>query len=198
MLRPFLFSVVLLTGSMMGLASCTPIGAAVGAGATVGVAAYQERGVQQAALDVKTESEVATKWLKKDSAMFTDISVEVYEGRALLTGIAPNEDIRADAVRLAWQVNSVIDVINEIMIAPEHGVVDIAKDSWISTQLKSKITFDGDIMAVNYSIETVDGIVYLIGIGQNKQEVDRVKAHARTIDGVKNIISHVRIKKAAQ
>ena len=41
----------------------------------------------------------------------------------------------------------------------------------------------------------VNGIVYLIGIAQNQKELDRVIAHARDINYVRNIISHVRVKK---
>ena len=44
-------------------------------------------------------------------------------------------------------------------------------------------------------METVNGIVYLIGIAQNQKELDRVLAHAREINYVRNIISHVRVKK---
>jgi osmotically-inducible protein OsmY len=57
------------------------------------------------------------------------------------------------------------------------------------------MTFDKKILAINYSIETVNGIVYLIGIAQNQEELDRVIAHARAIDYVRQIKSHVRVKK---
>ncbi len=48
--------------------------------------------------------------------------------------------------------------------------------------MKGKLTLDNKVLAINYAIETVNGIVYLIGIAQNQSELDRVIAHSRTIN----------------
>jgi osmotically-inducible protein OsmY len=170
-------------------------GAAVGAGATVGVAAYQERGVETAAKDLRLEVQIIDLWYKRDNALPVKLGVEVYEGRALLTGIIDDAQVRADVVGLAWQVEGVKEVLNEIQVTGGRSVY-LARDSWITAQLKSKLLFDDKISAINYNIETVNGIVYLIGIGQNQEEVDRVTAHARNISYVRRVISHVRLKKA--
>ena len=74
-------------------------------------------------------------------------------------------------------------------------MTDFAQDAWITTQLKSKLTFDREIMAINYVLETVRGTVYLIGIAQNQAELDRVIAHIGAVKHVTNVISHVRLKK---
>ena len=100
------------------------------------------------------------------------------------------------ALKLAWKVEGVTDVYNEIQVA-ESSFSDLAKDSWVTTKLKSRITFDENVYAINYSIETVAGVVYLLGVAQNQEELDRVIAHARDLGYVKRVISHVRLKKAA-
>jgi osmotically-inducible protein OsmY len=97
---------------------------------------------------------------------------------------------------LAWKAYGVKEVINEIQVTAEGGPLMIARDTWITTQLLSRITFDGTILAINYNIETVAGTVYLIGIAQNIDELDRVMAHTREITYVRKIISHVRVKGA--
>ncbi len=40
----------------------------------------------------------------------------------------------------------------------------------------------------------VHGVVYLMGVGQNKAEVDRVVAHAQQIKGVKRVENYVVLK----
>ncbi len=170
-------------------------GAAVGAGATVGVAAYQERSVEMAARDLKLEVQIIDLWYKRDNVLPVKLGVEVYEGRALLTGVIEDAQIRTDVVGLAWQVEGVKEVINEIQVVSGRSV-NLARDSWITAQLKSKLLFDDKISAINYNIETVNGIVYLIGIGQDQGEVDRVTAHAKNISYVRRVISHVRLKNA--
>ena len=176
------------------LNACTPIGAVVGVGAAAGVAAYQERGIDGVARDLKIATKIKDKFLQFDHKLFVDIGIEVYEARVLLTGHVADEDVRAAAVRLAWQGDGVKEVINEIIVADDGSMINSARDAWITGQLHSKLTFDDNILAINYAIETVGGVVYLIGIAQSGDELERVKNHARSISYVRHIISHVRIK----
>jgi osmotically-inducible protein OsmY len=168
----------------------------VGAGATAGVAAYQERGFRGAAQDLKIQATITELWFNFDHTLVARIGLEVCEGRALLTGAVDDPKVRADAVRLAWKAFGVKEVINEIQVTAEGGPLVIARDTWITAQLLSRITFDETILAINYNIETVAGTVYLIGIAQNIDELDRVMAYARAITYVRKIISHVRVKGA--
>lgn len=178
-----------------GLGGCAET--AVGTGAVVGVAAYEERGVEVVASDLKMTARLKTKMIDLDPAMAVKVGVEIHEGRILLTGMVINEKTRADAVGLAWQTPGVKEVYNEIQTGKGVDVMDLAWDSWITAQVKSKITFDKKIMAINYAVETVDGTVYLIGIAQDKTELERVIAHARNVAYVRKIISHVRMKETS-
>ena len=181
--------VVLAAGALGGCA-----GVVIGGGAAVGTAAYQERGVRGVARDLATATKLRTILLDTGEAYVTGVGIEVYEGRVLLTGTLEKEPMRAATVKLAWKAEGVKDVINEIQIG-QSSLRDIARDSWITAQLKTKITFDKKILAINFSIETVNGIVYLIGIAQDQGELDRILAHGRGIDYLRRIISHVRVKK---
>lgn len=189
-LPPLLFAAVMLAGPFM-LGGCT---AATGAGAVTGIAAFQERGFEEAANDLKLEVNIADLWLNSEYSLLKTSSIEVYEGRALLTGVAASPEMRAAAVRLAWKVPGIKDVINEIQISEGGGFMDLAHDSWATAKLKSVLTFDEHVYAINYAIETVNGVVYLIGIAQNQQELDRVITQARNIEYVRRVISHVRLK----
>lgn len=179
-------------GLVAVLSNCA--GAIIGAGATVGLAAYQERGVEGVARDTKLATQIRAAYLDADGTLATNIGIEVYERRALLTGLIENDALRAHAVQIAWSINGIKDVLNEIQLRNEEGLVEFAYDSWISAQLQTKMTFDADILAINYSIETVNAVIYLIGIAQDQAELDRVLAHARSIDRVRRVISHVRLK----
>lgn len=185
-----------LLAAVLMLGGCA--GVVIGGAATVGVAAYQERGVEGAARDLKLEAGILDKWVQADHVLASKLSIEVYESRALLTGVTDDPKMAADAVQLAWKVAGIKDVLNEIqVISGGSGVVDLARDSWITTQLKAKLTFDEDVLAINYAIETVNGTVYLIGIAQNQAELDRTVAHARSLSYVRKVISHVRVKGAS-
>jgi len=177
--------------AVVGLSGC--VGGIV---AAVGTAAYQERGVQIVARDMATATRMRTNLLNAGEDYVMGVGVDVYEGRLMLTGTLANEAMQAKTISMAWKTEGVKDVINEIQTG-NTSLRDMAKDSWITTQLHKKIFLDKKIFAINYSVETVNGIIYLIGIAQNQTELDRVLAHAKTISYVKRITNHVRVKKGA-
>jgi osmotically-inducible protein OsmY len=173
---------------------CTPIGTAIGAGATAGVASAEERGFQSAVGDASLTVQIRELWFRTDFEMFQRLNATVIEARALLTGLVPNPDMRAEAVRLAWQIDGVKEIINEIEVADRSGLLDGARDYWITTQLRVAITVDRDISAINYSIDTVNGTVYLMGIARDQAELDRVTNHARNLSYVRRVTSYVMLR----
>ena len=172
------------------------VGVAVGGAATVGVAAYDERGLDGVASDLKVAMDIRTRWLDKDHYIPTKVSVEVHEGRALLTGLVQDEKMRADAVGEAWKVVGVKQVLNEIEIAPSSGAVDYGRDTWITTQIKSKFAFDEKVMAVNFHVQTINGTVYLLGIARSADEHRRVIDTVRSIGYVRRVVDHIRVRQA--
>ncbi|MAF49204.1 MAG: BON domain-containing protein [Rhodospirillaceae bacterium] len=172
----------------------TGCAAAVGGGAAVGVAAVQERGIKTRVSDLKIETMILKEFLVTEIKSLAVIDVEVYEGRVLLTGTTTKTKLADQAVALSWKADGVKEVINEIQLSKSSTVANYAKDTWITTQLTTKLTLDEDVLSINYAIETVNGTVYLIGIAQDKKELGRVIAHAGNVQYVRNVVNHVRIK----
>ena len=194
MYLPKPITAVLLLALLAPLSGCVSM--VIGAGATVGVAAMEERPLKVHLRDTTIATEIRYNLVEASEKFITGVGIEVYEGKALITGVVENEVMRAHALKLVWKVEGLKDVYNELQVG-DNGITNFAKDSWVTTQLKSKTTLDQDVLAINYTIETVNGVVYLIGIAQSKREIDKVIAHARSLSYVKRVISHVRIKKAA-
>ncbi len=179
-----------LCSSVFGLSGC--VGAGVGAGATVGVASAQEGGIPAAITDFKIQTQINSLWFQHDVDVFRKLDLTVNQGRVLITGVVQNPQHRVDAVRLAWQVSGVEQVINEIRVADSQGVAGFAKDTWITTQLRSKMVFEKKIQSINYSIDTVQGVVYLMGVAKNQEELNRAIDIARMVSGVKQVVSYVK------
>jgi len=181
---------------MLGLAAtgCTPVGIAVGAAATAGTEAQTERGLDGAVADAKIRLLVNDAWATRDLAMFRLIGLEVFEGRLLLTGTVRYPGTRDEAVRLAGAVQGVREVIDEIRLTPSGDLIDGARDALIERELRADIMFDMDIRSANYVFDVVNGTIYLLGVAQDRRELDRVIAHASAIRFVRDVVSHVRIK----
>lgn len=185
------FTFLTLAVSALALQACAP--ALVAGGAAVGVASVQEGGLSQAGQDAWIQTQINDLWFKHDFMMFQKLDLTIDQGRVLITGVVQDPQHRVEAVRLAWQPAGVKQVINEIKVADSEGFVGYAKDAWITTRLRSAILLDSEITSINYSIDTVQGTVYLMGFAQNQAELDRVISKARTISNVRNVVSYVKM-----
>lgn len=184
------FAIVLATAI---IPACTPVDMAVGAGAATGVAASQQRGIVTSAKDTAISFQIQELWFRTNYEMFGKLSTSVSEGRALLTGKVQDPEMRVEAVKLAWQVDGVAEVINEIEVVNTGSLADSARDFWITTQLRGHLTFDKEVRSINYSIDTVNGTVFLMGIARSQAELDRVTNHARNLAYVRRVVSYVRV-----
>jgi osmotically-inducible protein OsmY len=182
-----------LAGLLCGhAAACVSL--AVGGAAAGGVAAVEERSLGTQIDDRGIYLKVNDKLLAKEGALFRKVNVEVNEGRVLLTGNVPKPEDRVTAADLSWEVAGVKEVLNELVVTDRSELRDYPKDTWITTQLKTRLLGDAKVLQVNYSIETINGVIYLLGIAQSQDELDRVVNHARNISGVQKVVSYVRLK----
>ena len=178
---------------LLALQGCTAVGIATGIGATAGIAAVQEGGLRRAGKDAIIQAQINELWFRHDVEMFRKLDMTVNNGRILLTGVVQNPEHRVEAVRLAWQPNHVEQVINEITVADSDGFTGFARDTWITGRLRTALMFDRDVQSVNYSIDTVKRVVYLMGWAQDQAELNRVMEIARTISDVEQVVSYVKL-----
>ena len=100
-----------------------------------------------------------------------------------------------DAVRLAWQAAGVRRVVNELKVDDgQGGVINYASDVIIANKMRWALLTDKYVTYINYTIEVNEAVIYIMGIGQDEQEVARVVNHAREISGVKRVVNHVRLR----
>lgn len=187
-------AIIALAFALPALQGCA--GMLVGGTAAAGVAIAEERSVGNIIDDTTIKIQVNELLFRTDYDLFAAVGIDVFEGQVLMTGSVERREDRVEAVRLAWQVPGVKKVTNEIQVSDKGGLANYLRDAWISTQLRSKLLFDKEIAAINYNVETVNGVVYLIGIAQNEVELERVTNHARTLRHVNKVVSHVRLKNA--
>jgi osmotically-inducible protein OsmY len=160
----------------------------------VGVAASEERGIGGTVNDTAIAAQIGAEWAHKNADTFIALSAPVYDGRVLITGVLKTRQDADDAVKIAWGVGGVRDVIDEIVIDPSGFTGTYIADSLIVTQLKADLLLDKDVSAVNYSVDSVRGVVYIMGIAQSQDELDRVIEYARNIRYVRKIVNHALIK----
>ncbi len=193
----FLLSLTLLSFSLASLQGCASV--AIGGAAATGLAASQERSVGGALDDIGLDAEIHHAFIQSDTpGIYQNINTNVHEGRVLLTGDVTNPKTAQAAVKLVWKIEGVREVINEVQVVPEQPVETKANDEWINAQLDSKMLFTKGVKSINYHTRVVNGTVYLIGIAQNQQELNKALHVARTVKGVRQVVNHVILKNDAR
>ena len=179
---------------IMSISGCA--GTLVGGAASIGLASVQERSIKDAAVDLKLEVQIQEKLFRTNSGkLFSNVGVTILEQRVMLVGNVESQKLRDLASTIAWGISPKIkDVLNELTIGENTSLVSEAKDARISLSLSGLLIGDAEISDINFSHSVSKQIIFLIGIAQDNNELDKVIHHARTVKGVKKVISHLILK----
>ena len=168
----------------------------VGGAAVVGLASVQERSIKDAAIDIKLGVQLQEKLFKLSTEkLFAYIDIIIVEQRVMMIGNVESQKLRDLASQAAWEVSPKIkDVLNEITIGKKSTIISEAKDARISLSLSGLLIGDSDISDINFSHSVSKQVIFLIGIAKDDEELNQVIHHARTVKGVKKVISHIILK----
>jgi osmotically-inducible protein OsmY len=156
----------------------------------VGYQAAQERGVDGTYSDMNLTAQINNAL----NNQYGNITTTAYAGKVLLTGSSPTPQARAQAEQVARSTPGVRAVFDEIQIGPDEDVGVVAQDTWIATEVRSRLVFDADIRSGNYKVQTDRQSVYLLGSARSQAELDRATEQARYVPGVQRVVSYVDIR----
>jgi osmotically-inducible protein OsmY len=154
----------------------------------------QERPFDRALSDVSTRAELNTRMLTEDPRLFANVSTTVLEGRVHLAGTVNDEMERQRAQQMAQSLPGVVEVINNIEVTKGGGILATIDDRWISGEVRAAILSDGAIRDSNYTIDTQNNVVYVMGIAQNEVELQKVLNHAARVRGVRQVVNYAVLK----
>jgi osmotically-inducible protein OsmY len=67
------------------------------------------------------------------------------------------------------------------------------EDAEITSKIKAKFLGDSDVKALDISVETEEGIVYLTGRVASQFEKDEAERIARDTDDVRDVVNHIQV-----
>ena len=175
------------------LTNCSVPVATTGVATKVVTVSNSDRSIGEFVDDVLIKAVLKNSYFDQSEKIFFNVDVEVSQGRVLLTGTVDNIDLRIEATRIAWGVKGVQTVINEIQISESDSILNFADDLVISTKVMAKIMLDKDVNSLNYNIETVNKIVYIIGISSSSDEKQKVIDLSREVFGVEEVVDYITI-----
>ena len=183
---------VLLLLASFALSGCA--GAVIGVGSAAVAASTTEKGISTSVSDGVIFTKLHDKFIQADASLSTVVDVTVNDGAVLLTGKVKTPDEKVLATKLAWEIKGVREVVNEIQVTDQSSIKDVAKDLAASAQLRGKLIADPNISSLNYSIDVVNGTVYLSGVASNVSEMNKVVTHAQELRFAQQVVNYIIIE----
>ena len=158
----------LLLVASLALSGCAS--AVIGVGSAAVAASSTEKGVSTSFSDGVIFTKLHDKFIQNDASLSTAVDVSVSDGAVLMTGKVKTPEEKITATRLAWEIKGVREVVNEIQVTDQSTIKDIAKDLAASAQLRARLIAEKDVSSLNFSIDVVNGVVYLSGVAASPEE----------------------------
>lgn len=144
--------------------------------------------------DASSATDIKTKLFWAGGASrFSEVDVAVVDRFVLLSGRVASEADRQEAERLAWQVNSIDEVANELKVENWDLGRDF-NDAFLTEQVRLRLFGDNTIRAANFNIQVHSGVVYLLGVARSQEELRAAAEHASMVGGVQKVVSYVKLR----
>lgn len=163
-------------------------GVLVGSAATSAVVANDERTtgtfIEDQTIELKALDAIRSRAHLKSQ---THLSVTSYNQTVLVTGQAPTEELRKEAIALISQVEKVNRIYDEIEIGAPTSLATRSNDSLITAKVKTKLfTLDG-FDATKVKVVTENSVVYLMGI-LPPSDADTAATATSFVGGVRKVV----------
>ena len=176
------------------LNSCTIVVST--AGSLVGNATTSTRGFSGTIEDTYLMSKIVSKITLMKLSNFSNITVSVINGKVLLAGNIENQEKRLELIKKVWWIDGVKEVLNELEIGPRTSFSEKAEDFVFEAKIEKRLLFEPGIFSNNYSVDVVNGKVYVMGISSDIEEKTKVENFLNNMNDIKKLILLLDIPKS--
>ena len=169
------------------LVSCSSVGR-FGAGVDI---TFDPRTIGMQIDDTIMQKNLNARLALTEKKYFLLIQSEVMDGRIFLSGKVDTPEEKIKITKLAWETKGVRSVKNAITIKGQSNFKSTAKDVLITSQLRSALIFNKKTKARNYTLETINKVVYIFGIAMDVDEKKEVINQANKIFDVKEVVPSI-------
>ncbi len=168
------------------------------AGSLVGSASTSTRGFSGTIEDTYLMSKIVSKITLMKLSNFSNITVSVNNGKVLLAGNIENQEKRLELIRKVWWIDGVKEVYNELEIGSQIPFSEKTEDFIFEVKIKNRLLLEPGIFSNNYSVDVVNGNVYVVGISSNIKEKTKIENFLNNMNDIKKLILLVDIPKRSK
>lgn len=161
---------------------------------------YAAESATHTLVDVRQEMQIWTTYVLNPHLRAHNINVIVKDGKATLTGVVSEEVNKELAKEIAFGVNGIKEVDNQIKVVPESMTpqvepisrfADVVEDATISTTVKLKLLWSRHVDGLKMTVTTKLGRVSLTGRADSvtaKEFAGRLALNTRGVVSVNNAL----------
>jgi len=153
--------------------------------------AFDPRSVGTQIDDSIMQKNLSARVLILDKKYLFSVNSKVLDGRIFLTGKVDDPEEKLKLTKMAWEIQGVRSVRNDIKVKEDFNFKQSAKDLLITSQLRTALILNRNIKASNYQIDTYKKKIYIYGISITSDEKEEVINEAKQILDVKNVIASI-------
>ena len=172
------------------LAGCDGRDLLISGAGSVASGSMQRRGISGTMSDYHLRMAVNEALFHHSVDLYREVSLLVSGGRVVLLGRVPTAAAAAQAGQLARQAGAT-QMANRLSVDEVLGSARVLEDKTLTLRLESELTFDRDVKSLNYELQTVDGVVYVIGEASGRRERRRVLHVLSHFPGVRRVESYI-------
>ena len=141
-------------------------------------------------IDDQTLTLKANTALARNRPIWRDshISTLSYNNSILLVGQTKNNAYKTEVEKIVQKIGGVGSIYNQITIGCPVPLATRSNDSWITTQVKTRIMTNRNVGINRVKVITEDSVVYLMGALTQDEEVTTIRI-ARCVPGVKKVVT---------
>lgn len=194
----FLFLILLLPGCAaipfgLGLIPGAPayMSSLIGNGQSAYEVAVDERSTEQQMLDAIIEGHAQAELYKHKDIRNDQIMAYCYFSRLYLVGEYDSQDQLRMIYTCMDKVENKRAVISRLYLKEEKPEQDFLERKVMEAELSAQLMADFEVTSSPITVEVVQGDIVLLGVIADKDERDRIMAHALSTSGVNRVISYL-------
>jgi len=163
----------------------------IGNGSSAYEIAVDERSTEQQMLDAIIEGHAQAELYKHKEIRPDQITAYSYFGKLYLVGEYDSQEQLRMVYECVDKVEGKRAVISRLYLKEDQDEHDFFADQAMYTEIRAQLTADFEVTSSPIDVEIVQGDIILLGVIADKEERDKILAHAFNTDGVNRVVSYL-------
>jgi hyperosmotically inducible protein len=163
----------------------------IGNGQTAYETAMDERTTRQQMVDAILAGHAQAELYKNKEIRANQITAHCYFGKIYLVGEYDSQEQLRQVYECMDEVKNKRAIVSRLYLKGDEPDHDFVETQAMYAELRAQLTADFEVTSSPVDVEIVQGDIILLGVISEKEERDRIMAHALSTDGVNRVISYL-------